>query len=179
MKINTLHIYLVGFMGTGKTAVGRRLAQTLGREFVEMDQVIEEREGKKIVDIFSDHGEEYFRGREKAVLQDIAKASKLVVSCGGGIVIDNENIQVLKKTGVMVCLTASPEVIYERVHSCTQRPLLQVADPKEKIRELIKQRQTQYAQAHYCIDTSSLSVQGVAEKIVELLTNDQKNITHP
>lgn len=145
---------------------------------MEMDEVIEEREEKKIVDIFADHGEGYFRQREKAVLQDIAKRSNLVVSCGGGVVIDEENIQILKKTGFMICLTASPEVIYERINLCTKRPLLQVTNPKEKIRELLSKRQAHYAQAHYCIDTSSLSVQEVAEKIVALLSNDKKNITN-
>lgn len=168
------NIYLIGFMGAGKTTVGKLLAEQLKRGFVEMDEAIERREGKKIVDIFSLYGESYFREKEKEVLKDIAQKSGLVVSCGGGIVIDKENIEILKSTGTVFWLMASPEVIYQRTRGCSVRPLLNVDNPKERIKELLSRRLSLYQQAHHYIDTSHLSPQEVVRKIIEVLENGEK-----
>lgn len=173
------NIYLVGFMGTGKTIVGKLLAKKLERKFVEMDEQIERKEGKRIAELFAHQGEAYFRQCETSMLNEIAKESGLIVSCGGGIVVDQHNREVLQTTGVMVCLTASVDVIYERIKGCTSRPLLAVTDPKREIKNLLAQRLPFYAQAHYTVDTSSLSVQEVVEKVVEALDDYKKNITSP
>ncbi len=163
------NVYLIGFMGTGKTVAGKLLAERLGRSFVEMDEEIERREGKKIVDLFSLRGEDYFRKVEKWVLKDMAKKNNLVVSCGGGVVIDPENLKILKETGIVVRLDADYGVIYERTKKHTHRPLLNVADPQAKIKEILDKREPFYRQAHHNIDTSLISVNRVVEKIVEIL----------
>ncbi|MCD6229005.1 MAG: shikimate kinase [Candidatus Omnitrophica bacterium] len=168
------NVYIVGFMGTGKTTVGKLLAKRLNRKFIEMDEEIEKRENKKIVDIFSSYGESYFRKVEKEVLKEIAGRNNLVVSCGGGIVIDRENLQILKTTGIPICLEASVEVIYERTKNYTHRPLLNVADPKKKIEELLVYRAPFYQQISLRVDTSGLNPSQVVDKIMEILKDDKK-----
>lgn len=166
------NIYLVGFMGTGKTTVGKILAEKLGREFVEMDEEIEKEEGKKIVDIFRQNGESYFRKIEKEVLKRIASCFNLVVSCGGGVIVDKENLKILKETGVVICLKAKPSIIYERTKKTKERPLLNVPDPLKKIKELLAKRAPFYAKADYFVDTSTLTPEEVSEEIIKILKNE-------
>jgi len=170
--MNKKNIYLVGFMGTGKTSVGKILAKKLKKEFVEMDEEIEKREGKKIVDIFRLFGEPYFRKVEKEVLKEIASCFNLVVSCGGGVVVDEENLKILKETGVVICLKAKPSVIYERTKKTKERPLLNVPEPLKKIKELLAKRAPFYAKADYSVDTSTLAPEEVSEKVIEILKNE-------
>lgn len=160
-------IYLVGFMGTGKTAVGRYLAKSLGLELVDIDDLIIKKEGRGISDIFAQSGEPYFRKAEKGALREVAAKTRQVVDCGGGIVIDPENIMTMKQSGRLVCLSARPEVILERTKRQSHRPLLNVADPLAKIKELLDARKPCYAKADFTVDTSDLTVQQVAEKILE------------
>jgi shikimate kinase len=162
-------IYLVGFMGTGKTAVGRYLAKSLGLELVDIDDLIVKNEGRGISDIFAQSGEPYFRKAEKEALKEVAAKARQVVDCGGGIVIDPENIAIMKQSGRLVCLSARPEVILERTKRYTHRPLLNVADPLIKINELLEKRKSYYAKADFTVDTSDLTIQQVAEKILEWL----------
>ncbi len=152
-------------MGTGKTAVGRELAKKKKWQFVDLDELIELREKRLIKDIFAKQGEAYFRRIEKQALKDIAKEKKFVVSCGGGIVLDKENIAVMKKTGKIACLKSSPEVILKRTSGLAHRPLLNVSNAKEKIELLLKLRAPYYALADICIDTSKFSVRQVVEKM--------------
>ena len=166
------NIYLVGFMGTGKTTVGKILAKKLKKEFVEMDEEIEKKEGRKIVDIFRLFGESYFRKVEKKVLKEIASCSNLVVSCGGGVVVDEENLKILKKTGIIICLKAIPSVIYERTKKTKERPLLNVPDPLKKIKELLAKRAPFYAKADYFVNTSTLTPEEVSEEIIKILKNE-------
>ncbi|MCM8763007.1 MAG: shikimate kinase [Candidatus Omnitrophica bacterium] len=160
------NIYLVGFMGTGKSAVGKKLAARLNVRFLDLDALIEEKEGRKIVDIFRENGEPYFRKLEKENLKEISTKDNLVVACGGGIVLDRENIALMKKTGRMVCLRARTEVILERVKRYKHRPLLNVEDKEKAILEILKVRQPLYDLAHFSIDTSDLSIEAVVEKIL-------------
>ena len=141
------NIYLVGFMGTGKTFVGRILAEKLKRPFVEMDAEIERLAGKPIGDIFREDGEDAFRAMETRLLEDLARQSGLVVSCGGGTVCNDYNLRVMKASGASFNLRSSPEKIYERTRNDTARPLLQVADPLAKIAELLAKREPYYTQA--------------------------------
>ena len=172
-----MNIYLVGFMGSGKSTVGRILARRLGRDFVETDDEIEIRSGMKISELFSRHGEEYFRTKEKETLEAVSKIHNLVVSCGGGVVIDKENRKLLESTGVVICLEADVESIYERVKHSGQRPLLNVESPKEKIQELLIQRQRFYREARYCVNTVNLTPTQVAENILEILKDGKEIIT--
>ena len=164
MSFNT---YIVGVMATGKTVVGLRVARKLNQQFIELDSLIEEEQKRKISQIFAEDGEAYFRSLEKQAIKKISLERDLVVSCGGGIVLDSQNIQIMKRTGLMICLSASPEVILARTRGTRHRPLLNVDDPKERIRELLKIRAPFYAQADYTIDTSDLDIPSVVNKVLE------------
>ena len=160
------NVYLVGFMGTGKTAVGKELARKKNWQFLDLDELIELREKRAIADIFAQNGEPYFRRLEKKALKDVAKEKIFVVACGGGIVIDSENIKVMRESGKIICLKAAPEVIIARTCGQMHRPLLNVENPKERIELLLKMRAPYYSKADKTIDTSKLRVTQVAEKIL-------------
>lgn len=152
-------------MGTGKTSVGRLLAKKKKFNFVDLDELIEFRERRRIVDIFAKEGEPYFRKVEKKALKEVAGQENFVVACGGGIVLDKENIMLMKKSGIMVCLSAAPKEILKRVAANTGRPLLNVKDPARRIELLLKMRAPYYMQADKTIDTTRFSVKEVVEKI--------------
>lgn len=164
-----MNIYLVGFMGTGKTAAGRELARRKKWRFLDLDELIELKEKMAIADIFARKGEPYFRKAEKGALKEAAKEKGFVVACGGGIVLDEENIRIMQASGRVICLSASPAVILKRVSGATHRPLLNVENPKEKIELLLKLRAPYYAKADKTIDTSKLSVKEVAARILKTL----------
>ena len=160
-----MNIYLVGFMGTGKSSVGRILAKKKKWNFIDLDELIELKEQRRIADIFAKEGEPYFRKIEKKALKEVVTQNKFVVACGGGIVLDKENIRAMKQSGVLVCLSASPKVILERASKNTDRPLLSVGDPARRIEFLLKIRAPYYMQADKIIDTSCLSIGQVVERI--------------
>jgi shikimate kinase len=162
------NIYLVGFMGTGKTAVGKELAKKKKWRFLDLDELIELREKRTIADIFAKEGEPYFRHAEKQVLKEVAKEKKFVVACGGGVVINPDNIRTMKETGIIICLSASPQVILARTSTYRRRPLLNVADPKKQIELLLKIRAPYYAKADKTIDTSKMSLKEAVDKIIKL-----------
>lgn len=162
-----LNIVLTGFMGTGKTSVGKILAEKLGFTFVDVDKVIEKTAGMKISDIFSRFGESRFRDIETEVIKLITKKTGQVIATGGGAVLRDENMNALKSTGIVFCLMASEDTIFERVKNSKERPLLQVNDLKERIRELLGKRMDKYRNAHFLINTEGLSPQEVAEKIIK------------
>jgi shikimate kinase len=166
------NIYLVGFMGTGKSVVGRSLAVKLKAQFLDLDLSIEDKQGRKIKDIFAKEGEAYFRNLEKQAVRDISKKDSTVVACGGGVVLDKDNLVTLKRSGVLICLTARPEVILKRCQGDVKRPLLNVSDPLGKIKELLAAREPFYTQADLSIDTSDLTVQAVVDKILPKISND-------
>jgi shikimate kinase len=163
------NIYLVGFMGTGKTAVGKILSEKLSKKFVEMDELIEKNENKKITEIFASCGEPYFRKLERDCLKELSTQQDLIVSCGGGLICNEESLKVLRETGIIVNLIASAKVIYDRTKKYTHRPLLNVDDPLKKIEELLIKRAPFYKQAHYSIDSDQLSAEEIAEKIVGIV----------
>jgi shikimate kinase len=163
------NIYLVGFMGTGKTCVGRELARRKKWHFIDLDNFIELKEKRTISDIFAKEGESHFRRLEKKALKEIAKEKKFIVACGGGIVINSENIEVMKDSGMIICLSATPEVIYKRVSLSLHRPLLKVKDPKKQIELLLKLRAPFYAQADKIVDTSKYSIKEIADKIIKII----------
>lgn len=162
------NLVLVGFMGTGKSAIGRRVARALGRELVDMDSRIEAREGRTIPDIFRDSGEPYFRARERALAGELAAARNLVVSCGGGIVLDPANLDDLGRTGVVVCLTASPEILLRRVAGDTRRPLLQAPDREARLRELFEKRRPLYEAIPDRVDSSGMTLGQAAAAVLDL-----------
>ena len=162
------NIYLVGFMGTGKTHIGKEFAKKKKRRFIDLDDLIEFREKRRIRDIFAQDGEPYFRRVERAALKEVAREKEFVVACGGGIVIDPENIGIMKNTGVIICLSASAEVILKRTSGSADRPLLNVAKPKKQIELLLKMRAPYYAQADKTINTTQLSPKEVVGRIIKI-----------
>ena len=163
------NIVLIGFMGAGKTLVSQKLAQTLGWERVSTDEMIEEREQHTISDIFSDSGEPYFRAIEAEVVRDVVMRRGLVIDCGGGVVLNEDNVATLRRSGTIFYLKASPEVIYERVKDDTNRPILNVANPAAKIAELLAQRHPLYMEADHVIEVDALSAHEIVQKITALL----------
>jgi len=160
-----MNLYLVGFMGSGKTAVAKEIAESTDLKYIEMDELIEKKEARNINDIFKDSGEDYFRKVEKEALKEISLADNQVVSCGGGVVIDEANVNLMKDSGVLICLQARPDVIYKRVKNNKDRPLLNVENPQVKIEELLRIRRPYYQKANYIIETDNLSVQQVAQEV--------------
>ncbi|MDK2791249.1 MAG: shikimate kinase [Deferribacteres bacterium] len=163
------NIYLVGFMGTGKSTVGRALAKRLDRVFKDLDDLIEEKENKKIAEIFEEKGEEYFRKIESEVINEISRKEKFVIATGGGAVVNEENYKRLKESGVLISLVASPEEIYERTKNSKNRPLLNVQNPIEEIKRLMFERAYYYIKSDHIIDTTGLSVEDVVDEIMEII----------
>jgi shikimate kinase len=167
------NIYIVGFMGTGKTTAAKLLARALKRRFIEMDEEIEKEEGMAIVDIFDTKGEAYFRKLETALLRKLSGQQGMVVSCGGGIVTDEENVALMKSTGLAVCLRALPSTIYERVRGQAHRPLINVPDPLGRIRSLLDERARYYAKADLHIDTDGCTPDEVVRQIIASLPEER------
>jgi shikimate kinase len=165
-------VALVGFMGTGKTVVGRLLATKLGKEFIELDAVIEAKAGRSIPEIFSTEGEVGFREREIQAAREVAGKKNVVIACGGGVVLNKINIDRLRQGCTIVCLTASPAAILARTAGDKGgRPLLDVADRAQQVREMMAFRRPYYkAAADIIINTSRLRPETVAEKIIEKLS---------
>ncbi len=172
MKTN---VALIGFMGTGKTAVGQLLAKKLGRRFFELDSLIEQKAGKSIPDIFQQDGETAFRELEIEVTKEVSKDRNLVIACGGGIVLNKINIDRLRQQSRIVYLTASLGVILKRVSGDGgKRPLLKAANRALNARELLRFRKPFYERAaDITIDTSKLDIDSVAEQIIEKLKEDE------
>ena len=172
MKTN---IALIGFMGTGKTAVGKLLARKLDKQFIELDRLIERRAGKSIPEIFEEDGEITFRELEIDTIRDISKNRNSVIACGGGIVLNKINIDRLRESSIIIYLTASPETVLERTSTTKDiRPLLDVPDPALRIRELLEFRKPFYERAaDITVNTSRLDTHTVAEQIIKRLKEDE------
>lgn len=138
------NIYLIGFMGAGKSTVAKELASKTGARRIEMDHMIVEQQGMAISEIFEKYGEEHFRDLETELLRSFLKEENLVVSCGGGSVLRDENARLMKESGRIVLLTAAPETIYERVRHSTERPILNGNMNVAFIRELMEKRRERY-----------------------------------
>ena len=159
------NVALIGFMGAGKTSVGRLVAENLGFEFLDTDELIQSRTGRTIADIFAKEGESAFRALEKQMVQELSAREKTVISTGGGLPTNADNLKALKSYALVVCLWASPEKIWERVRNQSHRPLLHDADPQKKIRELLAAREPFYKQADVLINTDLRSVREAAQQI--------------
>lgn len=154
-----MNIILIGFMGSGKSAVGHKLAKELGMDYLDTDELIEKTEELSINDIFSKKGEPYFRNLETEVIKTLGDYDNFVISTGGGMVLRQENVKMLKEIGPLVLLWADPETVYQRVKSETHRPLLNVSDPRAEIKKILDHRTPIYNRVtDLKVDTSKLNV---------------------
>ncbi|HZH83768.1 MAG TPA: shikimate kinase [Phototrophicaceae bacterium] len=168
------NIALIGFMAVGKSAIGRTLAKKLRRRFVDLDRVIERAEGRKVREIFEHKGEAYFRQLEKQALAEVLEKNNQIIATGGGVILDDQNLQILREKALLIGLSAEMDVLLARAGDATKRPLLQGSNRRERIEDLLRQRAARYAQAHVTIDTSNLTVDQVVKKIMGMLEVGKK-----
>lgn len=163
---NIVNLALIGFMGAGKTSVGRLVAEQLHFDYLDTDELIVSRTGRSIADIFKTDGEPAFRALERQMVAELTSRTKTLISTGGGLPVNLENLASLKTHALVICLWASPEKIWERVKNQTHRPLLHDPDPQKKIRDLLAAREPFYKQADVLVNTDIRSVREVAQHVV-------------
>ena len=162
------NIFLIGFMGCGKSTVASKLNQMYGMHVVEMDQEISNRQKMSIPDIFEQYGEEYFRDLESALVKEITTISEQVVSCGGGVVLRENNVIEMKKNGHIVLLTAKPENVLKRVEKNDDRPILKGRKTVKDIAELMGARREKYEEAaDIIVATDDKSIEEISKEILE------------
>lgn len=159
---NIHNIALIGFMASGKSTVGRIVADHLHFSFVDTDALVERRAGKSVASIFSEDGEEAFREHERHVVEELTERRRTVIATGGGLGADPAHLASLKTHALVVCLWATPEVLYERARHLDHRPLLQVPDPLARIRDLLAMRTPFYQRADVLINTAGREPHEVA-----------------
>lgn len=160
------NLYLVGFMGVGKSAIGRRVAKELGFKFIDSDHEIEALKGRTIPEIFETEGEARFRQYEREFIETGHPEAGCVVSCGGGLVVQSGMKELLKRKGVVVCLFASVESILERTSRNSNRPLLNVQDPEARVRQLLAEREPIYMDSGACITTDGRTIPEVVRHLM-------------
>jgi shikimate kinase len=160
------NLALVGFMGTGKSTVGRLAADALHFTFLDTDTVIEARAGKSIADIFQQDGEPAFRAWERRIVEELVRRKRTVIATGGGLPADPANLASLKTHALVVCLWAGPATIFERVRGHDHRPLLNDPEPLSKIQELLAVRGPFYRQADVLVNTEMRSQREVAQQVI-------------
>lgn len=165
------NVILIGFMGVGKTSLGKLLASKLGNGFIDLDEKIERDSGLTIPKIFETYGEKYFRELEKAAVKEVSTRRNIVIATGGGTVKDEENLQLLKNSGVIICLTTEPEEIFRRTARKGERPVLDGGGNErlETIKKLLAEREKFYSQADFQIDTTDWSPLQIVNKICDIL----------
>jgi len=168
-------IALIGFMGSGKSTVGRELARKMAYPFVDTDEEIERKAKKSIPEIFEEHGEKYFRRLEEEVLSEIIENNEeMVISTGGGIVLSEGNRRILREKTITILLQAGVEELYNRLKDETNRPLLAVENPQEEIKRLLEEREEYYNTADIKVNTDGLQVAEIVELIVEKISTGRK-----
>jgi len=170
----SFNIVLVGFMGSGKTTIGRALAGQLKRDFVDMDIELEARAGKPIPRIFTEDGEPVFRRMERDLAVELSRRSNLVIAAGGGIVLNPDNIRDFSATGHVICLQASPDEILRRVAASTQRPLLEQGDKGKRIRKLLNVRQPLYNAIPCQVETTGKNIADVVADVMDKIPNSKQ-----
>lgn len=172
-------IYLNGFMASGKSTIGPILANTLGWSFFDLDRVIEDELGKKVVEIFRDEGEKFFREKESETLRKLSQLHNVVISLGGGTSVHNNNLEIIAATGKIIYLKASPEALYKRLRYKRDRPMFNAEQDaenrdhlKNKIVQLLRQRTPFYEKADLIINTDNYPLGLTVDKIAKLITKE-------
>lgn len=172
MKSN---IVLTGFMGTGKTTIGKQLARELNKEFTDTDEMIEQQTGLAISEIFATKGENYFRELESQVVQQVAKKTNMVIATGGGVVLKKENMDALRENGIIIHLKSNVDAIIRNTSKTRTRPLLNHINTEARIIEMLKQREVYYQNHDYEIDVSLLTIRQATDKIIHRITGQKEN----
>ena len=168
------NVYLAGFMGTGKSTIGKELAKLLGRKFIDVDDAMEKRFGMTVNEIFASHGEEFFRVEEKKLALELAESHNRVVATGGGTILDPDVREAFHNTGLMICLFTTKDELVKRLERTSKRPLLKGSSVQERVEELMRQREEIYAKISIRVNTTNLTPQEAARKIVDLLRTRQR-----
>ena len=166
------NIIITGFMGTGKSVVAQQLACKLKMEFIDMDRIIEERQGTSIADIFARYGEKYFRAQENKLVKELSQKENVVIATGGGTLLSSDNARILDQRGQIICLYADSQTIYNRVKRKNNRPLLKGENLLSEINRLLEERKKIYDNIKWKIDTTNLNIQEVTDKIIALLKSE-------
>ena len=162
------NLYLVGFMGTGKSTVGRLVARQIGFEFVDSDHEIERLQGKPVSQIFAEQGETAFRAMEREFIASGHPAKKCIVSCGGGLIVPPGMLELLRSRGGIICLHAPIDTILQRTMHATHRPLLAVENPEQRLRELYAQRETLYRRSGTMVLTDKRPLREIAAHVLRV-----------
>ena len=170
----TTNLYLVGFMGTGKSTVGRQVAKQLGFQFVDSDQEIERLERKPVSAIFAEQGEMRFRELERDFVEQGHPDQGCVVACGGGLVVPPGMLELLRQRGIVMCMHAPIETIIQRILHTTHRPLLQVEDPEKRLRDLYAQREDLYRRAGTMVLTDSRPLREIVAHVMRVYLYEAK-----
>ncbi|MGF1449971.1 MAG: shikimate kinase [Opitutales bacterium] len=173
------NLYLVGFMGTGKSAVGRQLATRLGMQWLDSDQAIEAQLGVSIAEVFANRGEAFFREQERLFVDSGHPDGGCVVSTGGGMVVQPGMADLLQEKGVVVCLFARPETILQRVGDGANRPMLEGGDPLTRIRELLAEREPHYLKAGAGVSTDGRTLPEIVDHVERVYRRLARNYRGP
>ena len=174
-----MNVVMIGFMASGKTSVGRRVAKRLGFCFMDMDQFIEQEQGRTISEIFATEGEPYFRALETGLLRRLTHHDNTVISCGGGVVTTPGNLPLLKQIGAVVFLNADPEDIIRRLEHDTRRPKVQGGDLRQRVTTLLAQRLPLYEQADVAVQTLGKTPNQVAGEVIGKIAGHAKTAPAP
>ena len=166
------NIVFIGFMGSGKSIISSKLGEIIGREVISTDKLIERIQGQTIEQIFKDSGEAFFREVEKGAVRHVSKKENVIIDCGGGVVLDEENIKNLRQNGVIVYLKVSADFAYKQILKTPKRPLLDVDDPKAKIEELLAARTPLYEKADVTVNSEKESVEEICQDIIKVIENE-------
>lgn len=168
------NIILTGFMGTGKSTVGRLVAAKLKREFIDMDTLIERREGRAITQIFAESGEPYFRQLEANLCRELAAGTNLIIATGGGALVPKANLQVMEESGLVICLDCEPDTLWQRIGQSKNRPMLADQDEERfaRLRALLEQRAPAYARIEHHLDVTHLSPTEAVQRVCEWASSE-------
>jgi len=165
------NIVLTGFMGTGKTTVGKKVAEKLNMKFIDTDSVIEREEGMSISDIFSQKGEKEFRKIESRIVKKVSQNTNCVIATGGGVVLNKTNMDCLRKNGIIIYFESDVESIFRNVNGSRNRPLLQSDDLRIHIYNMLEKRKNYYMNHDYKINVGNLTVEEVVNKVIDIYKN--------